>query len=42
MSVLQDAAVADSAAFAGGKNFDIAPTSVKIVSEQDTIFQFEN
>lgn len=35
------ATISDFATFAGGKDFDIAPTSVKIVSERDTIFQFE-
>jgi len=28
----EDAAVTDATAFAGGKDFDIAPTSVKIVA----------
>jgi len=29
----EDAAVADTAAFVGGKDFDIVPTSVKIVAQ---------
>ena len=37
----EDAAVADFATFAGGKQLDIAPTSVKIVSQGNTISQFE-
>lgn len=36
-----DAAVADFATFAGGKQLDVAPASVKIVSQGDTISEFE-
>ncbi|MBD5424584.1 MAG: hypothetical protein HDR45_00100 [Bacteroides sp.] len=38
----EDAAVADFATFAGGKQLDVAPTSVKIVSQGDTITEFED
>ena len=38
----EDAAVADFATFAGGKQLDVAPTSVKIVSQGDTISEFED
>ncbi|MBD5231478.1 MAG: hypothetical protein HDS66_04910 [Bacteroidales bacterium] len=37
----EDAAVADFATFAGGKYFFIPPTSVKIVSQGDTISEFK-
>ena len=37
----EDAAVANFATFAGGKQLDIAPTSVKIVSQGDTVSEFE-
>ena len=37
----EDAAVADFATFAGGKQLDVAPASVKIVSQGDTISEFE-
>ena len=37
----EDTAVANFATFAGGKQLDIAPTSVKIVSQGDTITEFE-
>lgn len=37
----EDAAVANLAALAGGKYFYIPPTSVKIVSQGDTISEFE-
>ena len=36
-----DAAVADFAALAGGKQLDVAPASIKIVSQGDTISEFE-
>lgn len=39
---LEDAAVADFATFAGGKQLDIAPASIKIVSQGDTITEFED
>ncbi|MBD5253223.1 MAG: hypothetical protein HDS51_03225 [Barnesiella sp.] len=38
----EDAAVAAFATFAGRKQLDVAPTSVKIVSQGDTITEFEN
>ena len=38
----EDAAVADTAALAGGKQLDVAPASVKIVSQGDTISEFED
>ena len=38
----EDAAVANLAALAGGKQLHIAPASVKIVSQGDTISEFEN
>lgn len=38
----EDAAVADFATFAGGKQLDVAPASVKIVSQRDTISEFED
>ena len=38
----EDAAVADFATFAGGKYLDVAPTSVKIVSQGDTVTEFED
>ncbi len=38
----EDAAVADFAALAGGKQFDVAPTPVKIVLRGDTISEFED
>jgi len=38
----EDAAVAYLVALAGGKDFDIAPTSLKIVTQGDTIFQFKD
>ena len=38
----EDAAVADTAALAGGKQLDVAPAAVEIVSQGDTISQFEN
>lgn len=37
----EDAAVANLAALAGGKQLDVAPTSVKIVSQGDTVSEFE-
>ena len=37
----EDAAVADFATFAGGKQLDVAPTSVKIVSQRDTISKMQ-
>ena len=39
---LEDAAVAYLSALAGGKDFDVAPTSVKIVSQGDTVSEFED
>jgi len=38
----EDAAVADATALAGGEQLYIAPTSVKILAQGDTIFQFED
>ncbi len=38
----EDAAIADFAALAGGKYLYVAPTSVKIVSQGDTISEFED
>ena len=38
----EDTAVADFATFAGGKQLDVAPASVKIVSQRDTISEFED
>ncbi len=38
----EDAAVADLAALAGGKYLYVPPTSVKIVSQGDTISEFED
>ena len=38
----EDAAVADFAALAGGKQLYVAPASVKIVSQGDTISEFED
>ena len=37
----EDAAVANLAAFAGGKYLYVPPTSVKIVSQGDTISELE-
>lgn len=37
----EDAAVANLAALAGGKYLYVPPTSVKIVSQGDTISEFE-
>lgn len=37
----EDTAVADFATFAGGKQLDVAPASVKIVSQGDTVTEFE-
>ena len=37
----EDAAVADFATFAGGKYLYVPPASVKIVSQGDTISEFE-
>ena len=39
---LQDAAVAYFAALAGGKDFYVPPTAVKIVSQGDTISEFQD
>lgn len=39
---LEDAAVAYLSALAGGKQLDVAPTSVKIVSQGDTVSEFED
>ena len=38
----EDAAVANLAALAGGKQFYVAPASIKIVSQGDTISEFED
>ena len=38
----EDAAVANLTALAGGKQLDVAPASVKIVSQRDTISEFED
>ena len=38
----EDTAVTDFATFAGGKYFYIPPTSVKIVSQGDTVSEFED
>ena len=38
----EDAAVADAAAFAGGKYLYIPPATVKIVSQRDAILQVED
>ena len=38
----EDAAVAYLTALAGGKQLDVAPASVKIVSQGDTISEFED
>ena len=38
----EDAAVANLAALAGGKQLYVAPASVKIVSQGDTISEFED
>ena len=38
----EDAAVANLAALAGGKQFYVAPASIKIVSQGDTITEFED
>ena len=38
----EDATVADFATFAGGKQLDVAPTSIKIISQGDTISEFKN
>ena len=38
---LEDATVADFAALAGGKYLYVPPASVKIVSQGDTISEFE-
>ena len=37
----EDTAVADFATFAGGKQLDVAPASVKIVSQRYAISEFE-
>ena len=38
----EDAAVADFATFTGGKQLDVPPAAVKIVSQRDTISEFED
>ena len=38
----EDTTVADSAALAGGKQLDVAPTSVKGISERYDVAEFEN
>lgn len=38
----EDAAVADFSTFAGGEQLHVAPTTIKIVAERDTILQMEN
>ena len=38
----EDAAVADAAALAGGKDFDVSPTSVKGISEGYDVAEFED
>ena len=38
----EDTAVADFATFAGGKQLDVAPAAVEIVSQGDTISEFED
>ena len=38
----EDAAVANLTALAGGKQLNVAPASVKIVSQGDTVSEFEN
>ena len=38
----EDAAVTDFATFAGGKQLDVTPASVKIVLQGDTISEFED
>ena len=38
----EDAAVADFAAFAGGEQLHVAPASIKIVSQGDTISEFKD
>lgn len=38
----EDATVADFATFAGGKQLHVAPAGVKIVSQGDTISEFED
>ena len=35
----EDAAVADAAALAGGKDFDVAPTAVKGIAKRDNIME---
>lgn len=37
----EDAAVADAAALAGGKDFDVSPTSVKGISQGYDFTEFE-
>lgn len=38
----EDAAVADAAALAGGKDFDVAPASVKGISQGYDVAEFED
>lgn len=38
----EDAAVADAAALAGGKDFNVSPTSVKGISQGYDVAEFEN
>ena len=38
----EDAAVANLAALAGGKQLDVAPTSVETVSQRDAVTEFED
>lgn len=38
----EDAAVADAAAVAGGKDFDVSPTSVKGISQGYDVAEFED
>lgn len=38
----EDAAVADSAAFAGGQYLDIAPTAVEVVAQGDAVMRLQD
>ena len=38
----EDAAVADAAALAGGKDFDVSPASVKGISQGNDVAEFED
>lgn len=38
----ENADISDSATFAGGKDFDVPPASVKIVAERDAVTEVQD